>query len=346
MGCFNIMGFHTHLPIEYGDEIVLLLGVYPKYKKGEIRDFCRFAPGFEFTPIALPIFGKYNDYGTIEDIERDLNVEMIEKFFNMKIDELIRLVDDEVIANRYVSEEKHEQYKGLVEKIWNLQSDFIINSEFEMVYDLTFTIDHRFVYDTIKNLWSFPYNIEKSIDAIMELCPPWENVKIKYNDIDLGEIETKLKAGEITEYEYELTKARASYFGPYDHWLNYLNQGYGWCSKERLINVIPKKGVFEHTFWGTRDGFDESSIFAVYSSNEGLKVLFTTLRTAFIDYTKFLTEFCTHQWCFDYHVYGTQQTHCTTALPYYHKMAEMCEKIAKRELEFENDEYEDEDYEQ
>lgn len=334
MGCFNIMGFHTHLPIVAGDDIVLLLGVYPNYKKGGMRDFCRFAPGFEFTPIALPIFGKYNDYGTITDIERDLNVEVVEKFFNMNIDDLIRLIDDEVVANRYVSDEDSEHYKTLVDKIWNLQPKYQKGSEFEMVYDLTFTIDHRFMFDSIKNLKSSNYDIEGSIKALLELYPPWEDISsyVKKHLEEKSQLKEKFVNGNISEYEYNLLIIRLDYFDPYEKWFNYLNNGKWLGETGYLIDVNPR-GPFRHSFWHTIEGFDGDAVLGVYSNPEALHLLFTQLQANFIEFIMFVDEFRRHQWCFGYHVYGTQETHCTTALPYYEKMVDFCKKGYKREEE-------------
>ena len=41
-----------------------------------------------FTPATLPIFGEYDDYGGIENIQKDKNTELIETHFNCKIEEL------------------------------------------------------------------------------------------------------------------------------------------------------------------------------------------------------------------------------------------------------------------
>ena len=39
-----------------------------------------------YVPFTLPIFGEYNHYGELENIERDCNVEAIEKFFGVSIE--------------------------------------------------------------------------------------------------------------------------------------------------------------------------------------------------------------------------------------------------------------------
>lgn len=45
----------------------------------------------QFVPATLPIFGKYDDYGGLENIERSQNTRYIEEFFNCTIEEFCRL---------------------------------------------------------------------------------------------------------------------------------------------------------------------------------------------------------------------------------------------------------------
>lgn len=49
----------------------------------------------EFSPFGFPIEGEYADYGDIDSIVRDKNVEMLEKFFNLKIEEIIACAQDD-----------------------------------------------------------------------------------------------------------------------------------------------------------------------------------------------------------------------------------------------------------
>jgi hypothetical protein len=45
-----------------------------------------------YRPFSLPIFGEYNDYGSLENIERNSTVEALEKFFNLDIDAIMEIV--------------------------------------------------------------------------------------------------------------------------------------------------------------------------------------------------------------------------------------------------------------
>lgn len=342
MGCFNVMGFHSHLPIVYGNDIVLLLGVKSNYEKKKVRhDIVTFAPGGEFTPIALPIFGTYDDYGSITNIIKDKNTEIIEKFFGLDIDKIIGLTDD-YMHGRFCSDKDTELYDDMCKKIYDLQDEYYKKSEFAQVYEISFTIDHRFVYDTIKDLGASCYDFEKSYDALMELHLPWEGLDPDYFKQD--EYRNKYENGEISEYEYMLNKWRNHSFNPYTGWFDYLNQGKGWGAKDQLTNIHVKTAYPRDNFWGRIDMMDDFSAMGVYKVTEHIKTLFTELKSEYIDFLKFVDEFRIHQWCFTYHVYGTQQTHCTTALPYYEKLLEHCKKVYEQEEEIrkENEEWEDE----
>ena len=48
-----------------------------------------------FAVFGFPIHGRYYDYGGLEDIQRDKNVEMLEDFFNLSIDQIISNVGDD-----------------------------------------------------------------------------------------------------------------------------------------------------------------------------------------------------------------------------------------------------------
>jgi len=343
MGCFNIMGFHSHLPIIYDNDIFILLGVRANYKNRNVKeDTVTFSPGSDFTPIALPIFGKYNDYGSIMDIEKDNNISIIERFFGTDIDKIISLTDD-YMHGRYLNDEEASMYDAMCEKVYDLQPSFWQKSEFCSTYEVVFIMDHRFVFETIKDLGGCGYNFEKSFDAVMEFNPPWLTL-----DADFEKLEENNKNyadGKITEREYELIKNRNSYMHQYDGWFNYLNSGKYYWDKDYLVNINPysQEDGMSRNFWKNIDMFDNNAVMGVYKTTDAVKSLFTELKQEYIDFLEFTSEFKTHLWCFRYHVYGSQETHCTTALPFYEKMVEFCKSVAEgreEEIRQENEAWE------
>ena len=67
MGSFNVNGFYSHLPIEYGDEIGVI--VCAQVKTSHIN--LALDPTVNLYPIMAPIYGKYGDSFTIDDIDKD-----------------------------------------------------------------------------------------------------------------------------------------------------------------------------------------------------------------------------------------------------------------------------------
>ncbi len=90
MGCFNKIGFISGLPIQCGDPTVL---IFMKAKKN--RDISGVTyPTDWFTPAFLPIFGSYDDYGKIENVQVNNVTKFIEEFFEDSIDNIIEIIDD------------------------------------------------------------------------------------------------------------------------------------------------------------------------------------------------------------------------------------------------------------
>lgn len=140
MGCFDINGGISKIPIVYQDECFLMIGVIHKeYKSGYIDEF---GNGFFFTPICLPIYGTYNDYGVIENIVRDKNIEYIESKFGYTIEDIIESIDNK-LAGRYDEEDKYNNICNDILYKLNLDKD---------KYELGVSIEHRFIYDSIYKL--------------------------------------------------------------------------------------------------------------------------------------------------------------------------------------------------
>lgn len=158
MGCFGINGCISKLPILYGDKCFLMIGVS---RKDESHDTpFLFGTGFFFTPIALPLFGDYDDYGRIENVRRDRNVEVIEDVLGDGINEIINAIDNSM-AGRFSDDNVYEGFcLGALKKL-GLDED---------KYSLTFTIDHKFIYDSICQLnLEIQYDLNGSLELTRDL---------------------------------------------------------------------------------------------------------------------------------------------------------------------------------
>ena len=131
MGCFCISGYHSHLPICENDKCFGLLGFLNKDALFENDYGC----GEVLVPICLPIFGEYDEYGSLKNITHDQNIEILEKIFNKSINDLINEITHEIFD--------HDKYFP------------------DSKYKLVLTIDHEFVYDEISSI-NFNMDFETS----------------------------------------------------------------------------------------------------------------------------------------------------------------------------------------
>lgn len=95
MGCFNKTGFFSHLPITYGDEIVLFVCV--DTLNGDVkRDSTPIdVTSNGLTPALMPFFGKYNDYGSIEDVVEDANYKYFTEKIGMSLEDFCDMMHDQ-----------------------------------------------------------------------------------------------------------------------------------------------------------------------------------------------------------------------------------------------------------
>lgn len=159
MGCFDCIGGISKLPIRYGDKCVLFIGVTPK--NVELNDTMSFGAGFKFTPITLPIFGDYDDYGRIENIRRDKNIELIESISDTKIEDLINAIDN-VMADRCTFSDKNELIcENFLKNVLHEQKER---------YEIAYMLEHEFMYKSIIDIdLEMPYDFKQSIKIVKKL---------------------------------------------------------------------------------------------------------------------------------------------------------------------------------
>jgi len=100
MGCFNVAGTLSRLSIGCGDEAIFIplanYNYWEKKRNIEIEPASMIVSNegscAYYTPRFLPIVGKYNDYGSLENIKRDANIEYIENYFGITIEQFMEQV--------------------------------------------------------------------------------------------------------------------------------------------------------------------------------------------------------------------------------------------------------------
>lgn len=229
MGCFNTQGFLSKLDIEWKDKIFMLLCApycsepinwkeldlekNGKYAQHEYLGGCN-------QPITFPIFGEYDDYGSIENIQHDFNTDKLESIFDDKIETVINVLYDATVFPHCMSKTDIDKYKHYKEKLGINLSNEHIQEEYDRIVDrrkqrfgntdkfipfdkfkeleiksnnreLTWTIDHRFVYDTLSSLYSmdkprFGHNGNFLFSKIWgtEINPQYSTDIIKYQNFE------------------------------------------------------------------------------------------------------------------------------------------------------------------
>lgn len=113
MGSFNISCAVSHITIHYGDRAFLFpllpnIGIYnihrghPDDGSLVIKPSSQYLyPDEHYIPFCFPIEGKYDDYGSLDDIVENENTKAIEDFLKIPIHDLVALVTDNRGKNPY-----------------------------------------------------------------------------------------------------------------------------------------------------------------------------------------------------------------------------------------------------
>lgn len=154
MGSFCINGFYSNIPIVEGDECFALLCLFDNKALVPLD----YGTGFVAIPICLPLFGKYNDYGSIDGIVCNRNIEMLESLSNLSIDQLLFSIncEDKTLGDIFPS----------------------FANESNKDKKLVLTIDHKFIYDEIYKI-NHNINFVKSYELTLEANEVYKKIYTK-----------------------------------------------------------------------------------------------------------------------------------------------------------------------
>ena len=122
MGCWNTTCYISKLPIHYDEPVVMVLVRETHYNMHRSPHTCYATD--KYVPFGYPIYGKYDDYGGIEDIE---NEEEVLEYLNTTT---IRDSDNEIVEiteenlREVLNEIAHGESNYTVEKL-NLEAFFV-----------------------------------------------------------------------------------------------------------------------------------------------------------------------------------------------------------------------------
>lgn len=111
MGCFNATGFFSKLPLQSGDDMVLIFCA--DLTRTSHKDNLPIYVGELYAPLNAPIFCKYNDYGAVfeDTVVKDANAEFFEKSIGVNCEELCNMI--------------HEYGSINIEEITNIRAEML-----------------------------------------------------------------------------------------------------------------------------------------------------------------------------------------------------------------------------
>lgn len=86
MGCFNTTGFISQLPILGGNQVVCFIATTIKELNG------LYSPSALVAPYFFPVYGEYNEYGYMENIQETFVTNLLEKYSGVNIEKLLEKI--------------------------------------------------------------------------------------------------------------------------------------------------------------------------------------------------------------------------------------------------------------
>ena len=267
MGSFSYTGGFSKLPIHDGERTVALVGLY-NLNRHEPDEF---GPGHAFTPIALPIRGTYNGYGSIENIDDTAGARYLSTFFGgIDVEEFLSTIKegdsvvsewkDQVIKFHQEYLQKHKKF-NLTSEIYKMFKDKIdedkimdlilacngVKNEVEGVdvkeaknealsldykkYSLVVILEHEFVFDKLVSMGDTSY-----ADHEFWQTPEDVLVKLGYTPIHKGKSD---RSYHLVDYVREgfPTLIRDCYIWPEDKVHDYSHTMHSMSDIAKFIGV-------------------------------------------------------------------------------------------------------------
>lgn len=170
MGHFSYTCHLSGLPITGGDKAVLL-PIFPKehwsfdnsqeklakYGKGNLCS--NDGANMYFDELCFPIFGEYDSYGRLENIEKDDNTKVLEEFFGLSIEQIASVLADG-------RKDEFEQGGQFCDSVKILDKD---NEKHMMLLKTSATWYRREFFDKLASIESDGYGIELGNHGIIRM---------------------------------------------------------------------------------------------------------------------------------------------------------------------------------
>jgi len=152
MGCFNTKGFFSKIDLRYNDKaFVLVCTQYGKPIEFKPDKVCNFVPTGSMCPITFPIFGEYDDYGRITNIQEDFNTRKLESIIGDSTKKFLDLLYRVTVFPGCLDQKDIDRYIDYKQKLGIYPGPFpghVLNNQ-----ELVWTMDHEFVYKTLGSVY-------------------------------------------------------------------------------------------------------------------------------------------------------------------------------------------------
>ena len=332
MGCFNKTAFYSHLPITYGDEIILFIFIdeSKKYR----RDDCPIgASGGGLTPIAPPFFGEYDDYGGIKNVVDDANHKLFTDKFKMPLEKFVEILKDlsgmtvghlknqiEGLKNGTLSEnEYHHITINDLENLLSLYESFNMDDGLSMVMGM----EHKTIYNDMVFLGKKIYNesflsrrttiedsFQKTIDLLNDFISIGGDSFKGFNPLTVG-------------LDYELMKELDGIFS---------NDITKLLKNNEKITELARRVGNMYDYFGIQVCLHDTAYASPidYALYKNIKTDISIYRDTFINYAYFLFSFRKTNTLFDVSPYHSQDIQYDVLVPLYNKMLRILEFQQKK----------------
>lgn len=173
MGCFNKKGFLSGLTIEYGDDVVCFpCRVNTKDNK---FSYCNYYTNTQLVPISLPLYGQYNDYGSIENIdENSVSYNIWKNVIGDNIEEYLKILSMSSPYTHTLKEIIEQRCEDFDTKVTD---DMQILALYDCSYVLIF--EHREIYDKLAHCEDINDDVYSFIKDLIDFnIKIWNLIKI------------------------------------------------------------------------------------------------------------------------------------------------------------------------
>lgn len=208
MGCFNTTGFISQLPILGGNKVVCFIATTVKEVTGLYNPSALVAPYF------LPIYGEYNEYGYLENIQETFVTNLLEKYSGVnnieKLTEKISRGDETKLPKNFDYDEGYKReftllfehqdvyeritesptfltkYKDTMYEVLDKYLSFVKKAKeakVKVIPKLPFSIVNEFRNTTNELSYTdLPSNLEEEYSKILDEKDSWKLAIFREND--------------------------------------------------------------------------------------------------------------------------------------------------------------------